>query len=479
MIVLLVQQKSSLIETWATTQDMYESTHIKNNAQNFGCSYHDKNALLEELNELFPEHDVAELRQVLSMQPNCNLYNAIDDLMTYELQLERNKSESAIRTRVGVDRGAIEPRQKFRSEAYQTAVFKRLRLEFAQYDSPSTIRAVLSEHNFDYELTRIALSAVFKKKTFWSLIKNFFSSKVKEGAEDQLGEIVSTGCDELDAEIQAIAAKKRRVEREAQIQTDLTLAQFINQEEHTEANEMMECGCCFCEYTWDEMASCDGGHLVCRACVSAAAQECAFGQAGNSYSPCGLRCIAVSNEKCDHLISTMTLEDILSVELMGKLAARVMARELEMANLDLIRCPFCLYAEFKESPPRVRLRPLFRYLVLGFLGFLTFFYPFILGNITVPLMICIQYTNLLEWKRWSGSINAAYGRRNNILLDGSRTFKCRNIVECGRESCLQCSKEWAPFHDCLKDEKDGLRLYVEKAMADAVKRTVYVIAFES
>ena len=446
--------------------------YLESDYQNFRHSYTDKNELLEELNELFPEHDVTEVRQLLSAQPHCNLYSAIDDLINYEEQLERTKTKITLRTRVGLDRGVIEPHQRFRSEVYQAAVYDRLRLEFAQHDSPSTIRAVLSEHNFDYERTRTALSGVFTKKSFWSVLKNLLSSRSKELAEKQLRENPKTGCEELDAEIEAIANRKRRLESAAQIKNDLTLAQTISEKEHSEAGEMMECGCCFGEYTWDEITSCDGGHLVCRGCVVHTAQECAFGQADNSYDPKGLRCIALSNEKCEYVISAKILESVLPSELMAKLTARGVTTELEMANLDLVRCPFCTYAEFKASPPKLTLRSWVKNFVVGILGFVTILYPVILANITVPLMICIQYTSLLEWKRWIIAINAAYQRQSSGIEDGARTFKCLNASECGRESCLVCSKEWAPFHDCLKNEKDGLRLYVEKAMADAVKRTV-------
>lgn len=42
---------------------------------------------------------------------------------------------------------------------------------------------------------------------------------------------------------------------------------------------------------------------------------------------------------------------------------------------------------------------------------------------------------------------------------------------CGRVSCLLCNREFFPGHSCLSDEQDGLRLAVERAMSDAVKRT--------
>jgi len=441
-------------------------------AQNFSNSYIDKNALLDDLNALFPEHDVMELRQALSLQSYSNLYCAVDDLLEYERQLERSKSKITVRTRVGLDRGVIDPSQRFRSEEYQKAVYHRLRLEFAEYDPSSTIRAVLSEHNYDYERTKMALAGLFAKKSFWSMFKKFFSSTKKDVAEKQLRENPLTGCVEFDEELAAIAVAKRHELDVVQIQSDLTLAQQLNEEEHTVADEMQECGCCFGDYTWDSVVSCNGGHLVCRDCVTHTAQESAFGQGDTSYNPRGLRCIAATNEKCDHVIPNDILDGVLSSDLMTRLSTRILATELESANLDLIRCPFCLYSEFKLPAKKVRLRSYWRHVVVGILVWLTLFAPIILANITIPIIICIEYTDFFEWKELNTVINGSYQRIHGGVPNGARTFKCQNVNGCGRESCIECGKEWAPFHDCLKDEKDGLRLYVEKAMADAVKRTV-------
>ncbi|RCH83182.1 hypothetical protein CU098_003372, partial [Rhizopus stolonifer] len=49
-------------------------------------------------------------------------------------------------------------------------------------------------------------------------------------------------------------------------------------------------------------------------------------------------------------------------------------------------------------------------------------------------------------------------------------LKCKN-PECKIDTCLQCQRPFRGLHKCWEKEADGLRLYVEKAMADAVKRT--------
>ena len=169
------------------------------------------------------------------------MYRAIDDLFLFEQKTEKTKEDKvSLRTRVGVDRGVIEPQQKFRSEEYQTAVFKRLRREFAQFDSPVTIRVVLVENNYDYESSRTALSGLFAKKTLWNIFKSLFSSKAKERAGRQLGEQPNTGCEELDAEIAGIASRNHLESSLAQIEKDLNLARKVNEQEYVEAHDMVD-----------------------------------------------------------------------------------------------------------------------------------------------------------------------------------------------------------------------------------------------
>ena len=433
--------------------------------------------MLDDLNDLFPEHDVTELRQALTLPESSNLYTALDTLLARETKQAKSKTkEPTIRTRVGLDRGVIPTHQRFRSEEYQTAVLKRLKLEFAQHDSSSTIRAVLSENNFDYERTRAALSQLFSKRSLWSTLKALFPSRAKEVAMKQLRECPLTGCAELDAEIEDNEGRKRRVVQGELLQKDEILAKQVNEDEHTLYEAMTECGCCFGEYTWEDITACKDGHLVCRSCVTRTIEECAFGQ-GDTYTLKGLRCIAATSEPCTELIPTYLLEGIISTGLLKRLNSRIINGELERSKMELVRCPFCLYAEFKDPvyPPRIRFRSSIRDLLVLILLLMTLLNPVILGNITVPLIILIRFTDVLQWKEWQTSVANAYQRRHTKTELGARVFRCENKEECGRESCILCAKEWAPFHDCLQDEKDGLRLFVEKAMADAVKRTVFPI----
>jgi len=382
-----------------------------------------------------------------------------------------------MRSRVGLDRGVIEPPHRFRSEIYQQAVFKRLQLEFAEHDCPSSIRAVLSEHNYDYERTKAALAQLFTKKSIWRSFMTWLGLRSKEAAEKQLKANPLTGCAELDDEISAIEARKRRTRESDQIKADFKVAQDLNEREHVAADEMVECGCCFGDSTWEDIRACTAGHLVCRSCVVHTVQECAFGQGDSSFVSRGLRCIAALNEPCDAVIPSPILEQFIPDDLMGKLHSRTVSAELETTGMDLVRCPFCVYAEYREKEVELvlllRIRSIWKRILIGLLALATTICPLLLANVTVPMMICLEYTDLFHWKEWHRLVNEVHRRKcRGRIQDTSQIFQCRNVKECGRESCRECFKEWGPFHDCLKDEKDGLRLYVEKAMADAVKRTV-------
>jgi hypothetical protein len=224
------------------------------------------------------------------------------------------------------------------------------------------------------------------------MFKSLFSTKAKERAERQLREQPDTGCEELDAEIAAIDRRNRLESSLAQIQNDLVFARKVNEQEYTEAEELVECGCCFGDYPWDDMTSCTAGHLVCYQCVTHTAQECAFGQGDNTYDPRGLKCIAASNEKCNDVIPTRILERVLAPDLLTRYTTRIMATELETANLNLVRCPFCMYAEFKDPPIKIRLRAIFRHIAVVILFFITLLFPFFVTSITVPF----HHSNLLH-----------------------------------------------------------------------------------
>jgi hypothetical protein len=79
---------------------------------------------------------------------------------------------------------------------------------------------------------------------------------------------------------------------------------------------------------------------------------------------------------------------------------------------------------------------------------------------------------MLHFADWRDQIRIVYKRIQD--RHRGKCFQCRN-PKCGKTSCLLCSKAVNGLHSCTDDAQDAYRLYVEKAMADAVKRTVSVM----
>jgi hypothetical protein len=59
---------------------------------------------------------------------------------------------------------------------------------------------------------------------------------------------------------------------------DRKLAEELNEKEYEETGQGIECGCCCCEYPFDEMVQCLEGHLFCKNCLKKYVEESVFGQ---------------------------------------------------------------------------------------------------------------------------------------------------------------------------------------------------------
>ncbi|KAA8903142.1 hypothetical protein FN846DRAFT_62993, partial [Sphaerosporella brunnea] len=141
---------------------------------------------------------------------------------------------------------------------------------------------------------------------------------------------------------------------------------------------------------------------------------------------------------------------------------RTASESLEKSGLQLVRCPFCGYAEVDELQPyRIR-RPV---AALGGLLVGTIFFLLPYGKQVFLLLLIATFTFPV-----SPTPHLEKALRNIALRRRGALFRCEN-TRCKRESCITCGKEWMPFHKCYEKEEDAARIFVEKAMADAVKRT--------
>ncbi|KAG0125275.1 hypothetical protein HOY82DRAFT_572176 [Tuber indicum] len=421
------------------------------------------NRAIDILNELFPNVDVDEFRHMLSTFSEESRLHVITE------ELLKKSKDGRVQRRV------VEPWEKFRSEAYIVAAKNVLYKEFKGL-AHSTIKAVMAENNFDYARSRLTLMDIAGKSWRFS-VTNFFRG-ARSGIPPE-PTLTATGCKELDDELFSLG----KPTRDRQMDEDLKVAKLLNEAEHAVSSEMMECECCFGDYPWTEIASCSDGHFFCHQCLLRSVQEGLYGQGRNILAEvCSVRCLSSSaSPPCAAFVPHELLLAILPPDILHSLEDKTAAESLERSGLDLARCPFCAYAEvvaleeyrIKRSAKVALLASvlvLFSIVPLALMAFLililtmmfTLRSPFLHRETSNSIQWILSLTAFREHVEKSiGRIQRK--RRGNF-------FRCGN-ARCGRDSCLECGREWAPFHKCYEKEEDSVRIYVEKAMADAIKRT--------
>jgi hypothetical protein len=315
---------------------------------------------------------------------------------------------------------------------------------------------VLAEHNFEYSRSRATLAEIAAKSWRFSFSQLFRRAP----REPEYGG--STGCKELDDELFELA----RPAREAQIAGDRAIAVLLNEAEAAAASALLECECCFGDYAWEDMVACTGGHFFCHTCLRRSVQESIFGQGKKNLLPekSSVCCLSsTAQPPCTEFVHPGVLRAVLPEELYYSLESRSAQESLEKSGLALVRCPFCGYAEVDELQSyRIR-RPI---VALAGLFVTTVFFLLPYGK-----QILLLLSFLLLSLPCSATIPHVKKAMHNMALRRRGTlFRCEN-PRCKRGSCITCGKEWLPFHKCYEKEEDAARIFIEKAMADAVKRT--------
>ncbi|KAF9977542.1 hypothetical protein BGZ73_005671 [Actinomortierella ambigua] len=355
-------------------------------------STHTKNSVMRKLVQLFPEVDLAWLRHQIQQHEHSHFYKVIDTMLgTYvntqypqrmlpnvgqrpgqlhRRRLQRNSSlPSSSR---GKNRGAsagendnntdddfgpeplIEPWEYIRSPEYIKCVRRQLYNEFPKVWK-STIKAVMAENNFDYVRTYDRLLQL-ETENSWS---RWFSDVL---SFIQRAKISKSGVDPPEF-LEDLAAFHRR-ERDRQSAQDQTVAQELNTEEYRTHGQTIECGCCYSDFCFEEMAACQEGHLFCKDCIQRYVQEGLFGQGelrgagaggraregGNTLAH-AIRCIESSG--CQALFSEAMLEWALTPAMYEQYTRVAFQADLDRSGLEMVGCPFCDYAEVDE-PLRFR-----------------------------------------------------------------------------------------------------------------------------
>ncbi|CAH7681841.1 hypothetical protein PPACK8108_LOCUS14499 [Phakopsora pachyrhizi] len=105
---------------------------------------------------------------------------------------------------------------------------------------------------------------------------------------------------------------------------------------------LIECQCCFDEFTFTKILQCPEGHLFCHGCVRRNADV----QIGDGKSI--IACMDKSG--CDSRFSYAELRKILSRQVLKKLDEIEMENSMDSAQIEgLEKCPFCPFAIIFES----------------------------------------------------------------------------------------------------------------------------------
>ncbi|KAF9694101.1 hypothetical protein EKO04_007972 [Ascochyta lentis] len=389
----------------------------------------------------------------------------------------------------------------FRSKHYKEAAKQALYQEFKGL-SHSTIRAVLAEYNWSYTQARPTLLGL-SNRSWRSSITNFLMRRKAPSAKDhplvlwtaadpRTGRrrtplLVKTKDDELNRELyDNLVLPELAKQRDEQLRQDLELAWKLNEEEAEREGEMYDCECCFTPNTLEQMSTCDiDGHYICFRCIRHAINAALYDQGwarSINTELCTLKCIApMTDGDCQGCIPLGFIRRALLEEEDGddnvrKLDERFNHEALIKSQLPLARCPFCSYAELDDlalpnakSLADLRLKP--RPIILASLASVPLLelLCFKTTQTVVFLLVLLYATFAFIFRVPIITPFQSALRRIHLKRRGLR-FQCLSPT-CSRASCLSCCAPWHDPHMCYSSQLTSLRLTLERATTDAVKRT--------
>ncbi|KAI7853059.1 hypothetical protein BDC45DRAFT_545755 [Circinella umbellata] len=448
--------------------------------------------------EFFPDCNVAYIREKLLKYDHSYVEQVANELLQEKAYPER------------LEYGKLDRSDLIKSDTYRIHAEAQLAIDYPQVWK-SSIRAVLAENNWDYVQSYDQLQDM-GSGGFWTTIRNFFrhwsfpstssssslfvipsasspsSSKIFNNNHHRGDDDKDDDNKEFEHDLQII----RRRALDIQSKEDAKIALEINEHEY---DELITCQCCYGDYVIEQLTFCsEGTHVFCHECIQHYISEGLFGQ-GSLRGAARIPCISMEND-CDGCFQHDILEKIvLSQDIWSAYQKSIFEENLRHSKTA--RCSACGYCELDESTLPLdtalqRLKVMMvvaRWIMVLFLLYIvmtlllykkenkdsSFVVVALLLLVYNPLMFIIVFTMVLMLNTRFGQWNLkedietvydriACARRGSI-------FQCRN-PDCRRLTCVVCHHIVRGLHKCWEKEQDGLRLYVEKAMADAVKRTV-------
>ncbi|OBZ87452.1 hypothetical protein A0J61_04488 [Choanephora cucurbitarum] len=367
--------------------------------------------------DLFPDCDISFLRDRVLQYSYAHVEQVADYILSIRIYPER------------LEYGKMDIAESIRSDTYKTQAQLQLIHDFPQIWK-SSIRAVLAENNWDYLKCYDQLKS-FGSHGFWNTLKNFFLHwSSTPSHRDKLKVSDYSLLDQLDQ------LRQRGIK--IQVENDKKLAHGINFDEYTECHQLITCDCCYGDQSFEQLIFCsEGQHAFCFDCITHFVTEGLFGQGSLRGQP-RIHCIS-STDSCLGCLPTRSLREVMTKDLWNTYEHSLL--ENSYKEEQQVQCCACPYFELDES-----IRPL----------------ESINGN--------GMLRTVARWIMWDieRDIQIAYSRV--VIARRGNTFQCKN-QDCKTLTCLTCHRPIRGAHICWEKESDGLRLFVEKAMADAVKRT--------
>ncbi|KAI9839235.1 MAG: hypothetical protein M1819_003228 [Sarea resinae] len=465
---------------------------------------------------IFPDVQPEVFREMLiSFDEESRLHVVTEALLKHKAKWVRGRwrlpekdgvpAQRVERTTANADerRRIVPLEQQFRSLAYRRAVKDAFYHEFRGL-SHSAINALLAENNHSYTSTRPILLGLATKSWRFSLSSFFFRRKtissgveshpliawrVAEGDDDRklVPTLRHTASAELNQELLETLLVPVLQRQKAELQEkDWNTAVQLNDLEAEECDALHECQCCYMPTSFEQLSSCDqGGHFICFRCVRHAVNEALFGQGWNrniEHEKGSLRCFAPildGKGDCSGCIPQALVNRALSEEKGGdgiwrKFEERLAEEALLKSRMSLVKCPYCIYAEVDEIYVPPTDRHSWRFKRTNLLSLSTIFI-FLLSIGLIPFLIPLLIV-IFSLLTLTNTIPAFLKPRITTSLSRVRRshrglkFTCQNPL-CARSSCLACHKEWRDIHTCFESERAALRAAIERAMAEAIKRT--------
>ncbi|KAI8371358.1 uncharacterized protein BYT42DRAFT_501423 [Radiomyces spectabilis] len=410
--------------------------------------------------EIFPDCDIGYLRDLVEKYNHSHLEQVALEVISQPNYPER------------LNYGEFDRIYTIRKPHYQHQTLEQLSKEFPHIWK-SSIRAMLTEHHWDYISTREALKH-FQRPGFTKSIHTLCEHWIGAFFESQAGSTTMRQAlnPVLANEMEQVRRQEEVPRINDQVARDQQLALRWNTEQYEKKGQLITCLCCIDEYTFEEMAYCsEGNHAFCHDCITRFVSEKMFGQ-GALNNELRLPCICMDG--CSGWISQETLERVVPDDIWRAYEKFMFERNLQQLRLRIVQCKSCNYCELDDTIAPLHVGVQRGQRLLRKVQWTMVAPVLALGFYSPPILVAGGLLAASCWmiaRQWDPSNDLKEAYEQILFQRRGTAFRCGN-PECRKLTCLQCHREMRGIHKCRENNVDNLRLYVERAMDNAIKRTV-------